>query len=202
MQPILDINHLLNDDDCDIRAEYDSAVDGAFDMRRKFSSLLTQARQLKTKLLAKQAELDRFVARQARQRPDHQGIGESTRTKLRQQTHKLWQCRNDNRLLRIRNQELGNDMAAAHEELEKVDHLRCNICMVAFKNAVIPCGHSACRDCLDLWLGQGKGCPWCRRRFEEGDVRDIYLGFSNEIQNTGEDDDDETDVISLSSDGE
>ncbi|KAK6371422.1 hypothetical protein LTS17_009153 [Exophiala oligosperma] len=200
MQPIPNIEHFLNDADCEIQVEHDSVIDGAFNMKRKFSSLLMQARQLKTILLAKQAELDRYIAQQRRQRPDLQSIAEDTRNKLRQQTHKLRQCRNENRLLRIRNQELSNDLEAAHKELEMVDHLRCNICMVAFKNAVVPCGHSGCRECLELWLGQGKGCPWCKRRFEEDDVRDIYLGYSNETQNTQEDDDDETDVISLSSD--
>lgn len=71
---------------------------------------------------------------------------------------------------------------------------------VTFKNAMVPCGHTACRECLGIWLGRGKGCCWCRRRYEEGDIRDIYLGSSNEIRNTLEDDDSETDVISLASD--
>jgi hypothetical protein len=45
MQPIPDINHFLNDADCEIQVEHDSVVYGAFDMR-KFSSLLMQARQI------------------------------------------------------------------------------------------------------------------------------------------------------------
>ncbi|KIW09756.1 hypothetical protein PV08_11856 [Exophiala spinifera] len=202
MQPIVDINHLLNDADFEIQDEYDSVLDGAFDMRRKFSSLLMQARQLKTILLAKQAELDRCIAQRGRQRPGVPSIAESTRKKLRQQTRKLRQCMNENRLLRIQNQKMSNDLEAAHKELEKIDHLRCTICMVAFKNTTIPCGHSACRECLEFWLGQGKGCPWCKRGFQEGDIRDIYLGSSNETGNTREDDDDQTDIISLSSDSE
>lgn len=62
MQPIPNINHFLNDDDCDVQIEYGSDVDGAFDVRRRFSSILTQARQLKTILLARQAELDPYIA--------------------------------------------------------------------------------------------------------------------------------------------
>ncbi|KAJ9616183.1 uncharacterized protein PV06_11462 [Exophiala oligosperma] len=201
MQHTPNIKDFLNDADCEIRVEHDSVIFGAFD-RRKFSSLLMQARQLKTMLLAKQAELDRYIAQHGRQRPDVQSIAENTRKKLRQQTRKLQQCINENRLLRSQNQELSNDLEAAHKELEKIDHLRCNICMVAFKDTTIPCGHSACRECLGLWLGQGKGCPWCKRRFEEGDIRDIYLGSGNETRSTREDDDDQTDVLSLSSDSE
>ncbi|KIW09778.1 hypothetical protein PV08_11878 [Exophiala spinifera] len=157
MRPIPNIDHFLNDANREIQVRHDSVIDGAFNIKRKFSSLLTQARQLKTILLAKQAELDRYIAQYRPHQLYPQSIAEDTRKKLQKQTYKLRQCRNENRLLRTRNQELGNDLEAAHKELEKVDHLRCNICMVAFKNVVVP----------------------------------------NEIRNTN---DEETDVISLSSD--
>ncbi|KAL6240274.1 hypothetical protein RBB50_012821 [Rhinocladiella similis] len=62
MQPIPNIDHFLNLADGEIQVQHDSVLDGAFNMKRKFSSLLTQARQLKTILLAKQAELDHWIA--------------------------------------------------------------------------------------------------------------------------------------------
>ena len=197
MQPTLNLDHFLDDDDCDILVEYDSVVDAALDMRRKFSSVLRQARQLKTTLQDKQAELER-----ERQRLNIREIGETNRNKLRQKSRRLRQCKDDNKSLRLRNRELANDLEVARKELERVDHLRCNICTVAFKNAILPCGHTACRECLGLWLGQGKGCPWCRRSFEAGDIRDIYLGSSSETWDVPEDDSDVTDIISLTSDSE
>jgi len=197
MQPTLNLDHFLDDDDCDILVEYDSVVDAALDMRRKFSSVLRQARQLKTTLQDKQAELER-----ERQRLNIREIGETNRNKLRQKSRRLRQCKDDNKSLRLRNRELANDLEVARKELERVDHLRCNICTVAFKNAILPCGHTACRECLGLWLGQGKGCPWCRRSFEAGDIRDIYLGSSSETWDVPGDDSDVTDIISLTSDSE
>ncbi|KAK7883376.1 hypothetical protein LTR67_011300 [Exophiala xenobiotica] len=202
VQPTLEIDHLLNDDDCDIQIEYDSVVDGALDMRRKFFSVLRQAQQLKTKLLAKQAELDRYITQHERQRPDLREIAKTTRTKLREQSRKLWQCKDENRLLRNRNRELANKLEVTRQELEEVDYLRCDLCTVAFKNAMVPCGHTSCRGCLGLWLGQGKGCPWCRRSFDTGDIRDIYLESSPETRDAPEDDGDVTDVISLAGDSE
>nr|KAK5449231.1 hypothetical protein LTR18_002320 [Exophiala xenobiotica] len=177
VQPTLEIDHLLNDDDCDIQIEYDSVVDGALDMRRKFFSVLRQAQQLKTKLLAKQAELDRHITQHERQRPDLREIAKTTRTKLRQQSRKLWQCKDEIRLLRNRNRALANKLEVTRQELEEVGYLRCDLC-------------------------QGKGCPWCRRSFEAGDIRDIYLGSSSETRDALEDDGDVTDVISLAGDSE
>ncbi|RVX68986.1 hypothetical protein B0A52_08053 [Exophiala mesophila] len=197
MQPTLNLDQFLNGDDCDILVEYNSVVDAALDMRRKFSSVLRQARQLKTTLQDKQAELEH-----ERQRLNIREIGETNRNKLRQQSRRLRQCKDDNKSLRLRNRELANDLEVARKELERVDHLRCNICTVTFKNAILPCGHSACRECLGLWLGQGKGCPWCRGSFEAGDIRDIYLGSSSETWDIPEDSSDVTDVISLASDSE
>ena len=42
--------------------EYNTVVDGALDMRRKFSFIVSHARQLQTELLAKQAEIDHLTA--------------------------------------------------------------------------------------------------------------------------------------------
>ena len=79
MQPTLNLDQFLDGDDCDILVEYDSVVDAALDMRRKFSSVLRQARQLKTTLQDKQAELEH-----ERQRLNIREIGETNRNKLRQ----------------------------------------------------------------------------------------------------------------------
>ncbi|KAJ9493513.1 hypothetical protein H2202_011015 [Exophiala xenobiotica] len=195
MQPTLNLDYFLNDDDCDIQVEYGSVVDAALSMRRKLSSVLRQARQLKTTLQAKQAELEH-----ERQRPNLREIAETNRNKLRQQSRTLRQWKDDNKSLRLRNRELADELEVARKELERVDHLRCNICMVTFKSATLPCGHSACRECLSLWLGQKTGCPWCRQSFEADDIRDIYLGSGSETRDVSESDADVTDVISLASD--
>lgn len=199
MQPTLNLDHFLTDDDCDIGDEYASVVDAALDMRRKFSSVLKQVRQLKTTLQARQAELEH-----ERQRLELRTIAETSRNKLRQQSRRMRQCKDDNRSLRLQNRELANHLEGARKELEKVDHLRCTLCTVALKDAMLPCGHTSCRECLHLWLGQGqgKGCPWCKRSFEAGDIRDIYLGYPSETPDALEEDGDVTDVISLASDSE
>jgi hypothetical protein len=58
-----DVSRLLHHDDCDIMDEYNTVVDGALDMRRKLSFVVSQARQLQTELLAKQAEIDHLTTR-------------------------------------------------------------------------------------------------------------------------------------------
>ena len=47
-RPNFNVRELLQDDDCEIRGEYDNVVEGALDMRRKFSLIVTQARRLRT----------------------------------------------------------------------------------------------------------------------------------------------------------
>lgn len=53
-----------------------------------------------------------------------------------------------------------------------VGRLRYDICTVTFNNTMVPFDHISCKECLGLWLGQGKSCQWCRQSFEAGDVRD------------------------------
>ncbi|KAK5398525.1 hypothetical protein LTR06_011538, partial [Exophiala xenobiotica] len=130
MQSTLNLDYFLNDDDCDIQVEYGSVLDAASNMRRKFSSVLRQARQLKMTLQAKQAELEH-----ERQRPNLREIAETNRNKLRQQSRRLRQCKDDNKSLRLRNRELADELEVARKELEKVDHLRCNICMISSLNS-------------------------------------------------------------------
>lgn len=164
--------------------------------------------KLENKLRAKQAEMDHFTARH------QQGLSyvKTSRNKLRQQSHKLGQYRHENRLLRIQNWELVNNLEVARKELEKVQHLRCDICMDSFKNVMILCGHSFCRDCLIIWLRQPKDShsasepeksfPICRQSVKESDIRTIYLDTESQIPGAFESDDDATDVISLASDSD
>ena len=199
-QTNMDLDQFLNDSDCDIQDDYSSVVDSAYIMRKKFSSILRQARQLKTKLLEERA----LTARHQRQSSHFVKTGEMARNKLRKLSNKLQQSKAENNSLRIRIQELAGDLQAAREELEAVDHLRCDICRDRFKNVlIISCGHSFCRGCLTLWLdGPNKGCPTCRQSFEERDIQDIYLGAGSQTPDVPDGDDDVTDVISLASDSE
>ncbi len=204
-QANLDVDQLLNDTDCDIQDEYNSVVDGVFDMRRKFSLVVMQ---FENKLRAKQAEMDHFTARH------QQGLSyvKTSRNKLRQQSHKLGQYRHENRLLRIQNRELVNNLEVARKELEKVQHLRCDICMDSFKNVMVLCGHSFCRDCLMIWLRQPKDsqsanepenrCPICRQSVKESDIRAIYVEPESQLLGAFKGDDNATDVISLASDSD
>lgn len=58
---VFDTSQLLHDGDCDIMDEYNTVVVGALDMRRKFASIASQSRRLKTELQAKQAEIDHLT---------------------------------------------------------------------------------------------------------------------------------------------
>jgi hypothetical protein len=58
---VFDTSQLLHDGDCNIMDEYNTVVVGALDMRRKFASIVSQARRLKTELQAKQAEIDHLT---------------------------------------------------------------------------------------------------------------------------------------------
>ncbi|KAK5189232.1 hypothetical protein LTR92_010797 [Exophiala xenobiotica] len=105
VQTNIDVDQFLNDIDCDIQDEYNSVVDGVFDMRRKFSLVVMQLR-------AKQAEMDHFTTRHQQEL----SYVKTARNKLRQQSHKLPQYRNENRLLRIQNRELVNNLEVARDD--------------------------------------------------------------------------------------
>lgn len=101
---------------------------------------------------------------------------------------------------------LSAELRALQEQLELVDHLRCEICVDRFKRAVTRCGHGYCNECLETWMHSQSGhadpthqhearrkytCPTCRSSLDANrDVWPIYLG----------DDDAATEVISLESD--
>lgn len=92
-----------DDGDYDIRPEYDVAVEGALGMRRDF---LRQTRQLKGELLAKQAEIDRLTTGHQQKLLRYRKAADATRDRLHKQNIKLRRYRDDNKLLRLRNQEL------------------------------------------------------------------------------------------------
>lgn len=103
---------------------------------------------------------------------------------------------------------LSADLRALQEELELVDHLRCEICVEKFKGAVTRCGHGFCSECLQTWMqcaredageSDQRGdrgrytCPSCRSSLKANqDVWPIYLG----------DKDTATEIISIDSDGD
>ncbi|KIW36745.1 uncharacterized protein PV06_11041 [Exophiala oligosperma] len=164
MQPTLKLDHFLNDDDCDIQVGSGSVVDAALDMRKKFSSVLSQARHRKPNKL-------------------NLNMNDSNRTF--ELSARLIETSSDNKSAACDSVKMITDRYVfrikqwpviwARKELEKVDHPRCTICTVAFRNNILPGGHTSWRECLDFWLGQGNSCPWCKRSFEAGDIRDVYL---------------------------
>ncbi|KAJ9493385.1 hypothetical protein H2202_011137 [Exophiala xenobiotica] len=180
-------------------------------MRRKFSLVVSQARQLQTELLVHQTENDHLTTRHRRELSAYQKSAGVIRKQLRTQGHRLQKYKDANKLLRRRNQELATDLEAARNDLDQVDHLRCNICMDSIKNVMTKCGHGFCRPCLSRWLrdapitstltGPGERCPVCRQVVKEGDVQDIYLESDIRTDSVPEDDD-ATEVLSLDSDSE
>ncbi|KEF54295.1 uncharacterized protein A1O9_09461 [Exophiala aquamarina CBS 119918] len=175
-QSVFDASQLLHDGDCDIMDEYNTVVEGALDMRRKFASIVSQARRLKTELLAKQAEVDHLTTRHEQDLSDLQHSAEVTRHQLRTQGHTLRRCKEANKVLRSRNQELVGELETARKYLDQVDNLRCNICTVSIKNVVTKCGHGFCRPCLTEWLRTPMNtCPICRQIVKRPDIRSIYL---------------------------
>ena len=120
-----DVRQLLHDDDCNITDEYDNVVEGALDMRRKFSLIVTQARRLRNELLAKQAEIDRLNARRQQELSHHQRSVRDLRKRVQAQGVRLQQNRETMRLLRRRYAQSTKDIEAEGEKLEQVDFLRC-----------------------------------------------------------------------------
>ena len=192
-QPTFDASQYLNGDDCDIMAAYSGVVDSAYDLRRQFNSILVQGRQLKAELFAKEAELLAKEAEISDLKAQHQQelsrlqkFSEITRDKLRTQ---LRQSKGTNQLLRVRNRGLTNDLEAEREKLDKVDHLRCDICANSFKNSMLICGHGYCKECITEWLRQNRAdhpeddpentCPLCRRIFKKSDIRKLFLESDN-----------------------
>lgn len=213
-RPKLDPSQCLNDD-CHIENEYWAASDGISDMKMKFVRVLEQARQLKTEVIANRAEIDLLTTREQHQLLQSQESADTARNKIRQQADKLRKYKKENKFLRLANRKLIRDLFVAREDLEKANHLRCGICLTSFQNAVLPCGHGFCRECLTMWLRQpmdihstnepGKGhCPICRLSVSETDVRTIFLEPGSEAA-VGRGSDNkvmDTDVISLASDSD
>src|SRR5437764_8387776 len=108
-------------------------MDGVRNTRRKFSSLTKQALLLQAEL---RGEIDRLTTEHQNALTDCEGSADIMRNQLRTHSNRLQQYRDANWLLRLRNQELARDLEAKQKELEKVDHLRCNICMDRFKSVM------------------------------------------------------------------
>ena len=105
--------------------EYNTVVDGALDMRRKFSIVVSLARQLEAELQEKEAalrkkeaEIDRLTAFQQNELLNHQRSAEIIRKKLRRQGRCLQQSREANKDLRRRNEEKARDLQIARKVLD------------------------------------------------------------------------------------
>ena len=203
-QSNFDASRLLQNDDCDIMDEYSAITDGALDMRRKFALIMSEGRQLRTELLAKQAKIADLTSRHRQELSDHQRSAENTREQLRSQGHRLRRHKNANKVLRRNNQKLASELEAARKDLDQVEHLRCNICMDSMKTAVTKCCHGFCKPCLLRWLRDRTHrdrCPICRRIVRVCDIRDIDLEPDDGIAAVLEDDA-ATEVLSVDSDSE
>nr|KAK5435731.1 hypothetical protein LTR18_009733 [Exophiala xenobiotica] len=114
----------VDDLDCDISDESRGILDLALNIRRKFGVIVRQAQQWKTELLTKQEEIVDLNTRHQQELSRLQRYTETIRDKLRRQNNNLRQYQKDNRLLRLRNQELSNDLEAKREKLEQISRLK------------------------------------------------------------------------------
>ena len=202
---------LLHDDDCDITNEYSIVMDGAMDMRRKFSLVVSQARQLKeelqkkeaalrekdTALREKEAEIDSLTNLHQQELFKYQKSAEITSNQLRRQGRLIKRSRDANKELRRLNEEQTRD-------LDRVDHLRCNICRTAILNTVTKCGHVYCKPCLDRWREELSPftCPDCRGVLWAGDFWEIHVEPDSKVSPSRDESDDATEVLIVDSDSE
>jgi hypothetical protein len=180
-----DARPVVQDDDCDITDEYDNIVEGVSDMKRKLVLLATQARKLKSELLAKDAEIIRLNTRHQQELSHHQRSAKDLRKTIQAQGNRLKQNKENIALFRRRITQITKDLEGEREKLGQVDFLRCDICQDKIKNIVTGCSHGFYRGCIDKWLHRRadpntdrteKSCPDCRRILIKGEIRPVFLG--------------------------
>ncbi|KAJ9608562.1 hypothetical protein H2200_007550 [Cladophialophora chaetospira] len=205
-----DADLLLQDDDCCITDAYDNVVESALDIRRKFALIVDQARQLKSELLAKQAEIDRLNTRHRQELSRYQRSTKDLQKRIQAQGERLQQNRETMTTLRRRITQSTKDVEAERKKLDQVDFLRCEICKENIMNVLTRCGHGFCKGCLDDWLHRPadpfsdraeKNCPKCRRLVRESEIRDVYLGSDTRTL-SARDGDGTTEILSTDSDDE
>ncbi|KAK5313772.1 hypothetical protein LTR93_010769 [Exophiala xenobiotica] len=200
-QPILQASRLLQDDNCSIQDECSSVADSILDIRSKFALVVSEGRQLQRAVLAQQAKIEDLKTRLL----GHEHSAEVGRNQLLAQGPRMREYRKSEKLLRLRNQELMKDLEDERAKLDKASHLKCDICMISFKNVVILCGHGFCRKCLRRWLRHSRedesynGCPSCQQPVQESDLLDVYLDFGGQTSPVGEKDR-ATQILSFESD--
>jgi hypothetical protein len=184
-------SRILQNDDYDILNEYNTVLDGALDMRRKFSSVVNQVRQLEVQLQekdaalqeqknaiqAKEAEIHRLVTLRQQDLSNHQHFAEATQIRLQRQGRRLQRLSNAKTALRRRNNELARDLISARTQLDHVDHLQCHVCRSELFNTITICRHIYCKPCLDHWRAVSFSftCPDCRRELGPSDFWEIHI---------------------------
>ena len=98
----------------------------------------------------------------------------------------------ENAELRAKAKLLRLEVRAKTEQLQRMDHLICDICYDQEKYKVTRCGHGFCADCLSAWFDTSAedyvldreglfvvgeaSCPACRKRLDpDYDVWRLYL---------------------------
>ena len=62
--------------------------------------------------------------------------------------------------------EISNDGYEYMDENRISNELKCSICKQPFREpASLPCQHTFCLECINLWLEENASCPTCRRSF-------------------------------------
>jgi hypothetical protein len=163
---------------------------------------------LKAEAVATKAELAHLNAQNQHLRTGDRMM----RDRVRSCNSRERKYKDENKRLRLCNQKLVAALELAHQELENVNHLRCDICMQNFKEAMVMCGHCFCKECLTTWLQQpkddyvtdegGQRCPMCRRVVNDSDVRTLYLEPDIQSSDILEGGYKQVGIVSLDSDGE
>lgn len=198
----LDVTSYLDEHDYDISGSVSDIQDALLDMRRKFTSMRGEAKEMKAALLASQSELRKATDQHHQQLSQLRKSTDITRHKI---TKKLRQAKDAQKLLRLRNEQLNKDLEDALENLDRVDHLRCDICRYDFKKWAANCGHGFCEECTDLYLrtADRKICPSCRQCYKNSEFRKLYLEPGERMSPVLVDnDEDGKSTVILLSDGE
>lgn len=202
------VDLLLDPADDDIHVECRAIWECVSSLKAKHGSVSKRAQRLKTEAVARKVEFTHLNSQNRHLRNTNKMMGHKVRSsngrERKSKDEIKW-------LRRLCNQKLVASLELACQELEKVNHLRCDICKQNFKEIMVVCGHCFCKECLSTWLQQpkdgrvaderGSCCPMCRRVVRDDDIRALYLGPDMQSDDIAEDHK-TVDIVSLDSDSE
>jgi len=139
-----DPQHCLADVDSDRTDEFSALLDVATAAKDKFTGLQSSVRKLHNAVENKNLELERAARQHVAETNERDTKITGLEGRFKAQCQKVQKQKLQMERLRRRNKQLDDDVRTSNKKLERMQHLRCDVCLEDVKNVVTRCGHSFC----------------------------------------------------------